>query len=393
MTQKEGEVLAPLQKSVWRFVKETDKILLILCLLASFCGALLLYSATYTDIPAGGAFSSAMKTMIISITLGLIGALIISLVDFEIYAKLWPVIAAICLFMMVVTIVWGVGPDNGSDNTAWLKFGSFYFQASELLKIGFIITFSLHLNKVKDHINHILNVVLLGLHALIPIGLVSMTGDDGSALIFAFIFVGLLFVGGLHFLYLLAGGVLAVGAFAAAWYFDILKAFQKERFLVILYPGRDPQGMEYQQDQGLNAIGSGRLWGKGFLKGTYSQHHLVPASKNDFIITVAGEEFGLIGCIVVLLILLAITIRCVRVASKSPDHTGFLLCYGVMFMIASQTLLNIGMCLKLLPVIGITLPFFSSGGSANLCLYFAMGVVFSVFRFAKARYPISYKIL
>lgn len=378
-------------ESIREFVKYTDKLLLFLCLFASGYGILLVYSATRYLIKDGELISATSRTMIIAILLGLLTSLVISLVDYDIIIKMWPVVAAICGGLMILTLFIGVGPENGADDTAWLVLpGGFYFQPSELGKIGFIITFSIHLNKVKDRIGNFLTVILLALHAAVPLLLVMKNGDDGSALLFLFIAAVMMFAAGVKLIYFILGAIAAVLGFSAAWVFDLIPNFQKKRFMVVFDQNFDPQNFAFQQNQSLNAIGSGQIFGKGLFKGNYTQRApaglYVPESQNDFILSAAGEELGLLGCLAVMLILLAISLRIIKIGMKAKNNTGFLICCGTAGMILSQSFLNIGMCLKLLPVIGITLPFFSSGGSSNICVYIGVGIILSIYRSSKTGY-------
>lgn len=304
------------------FVKYTDKFLLILCLFASTFGALLVYSATRYLLKDGEMISSTSNTMIFAILLGLVLAFVISLVDYDIILKMWPIVVLVCGGLMILTLFIGVGPENGADDTAWLILpGGFYFQPSELGKIGFIITFSIHLNKVKDHVSNFLTVLLLVAHAGVPLILVMENGDDGSALLFLFIAAIMMYAAGVKLIYFILGAFAAVTGFAAAWAFDIIPSFQKKRFMVVFDQNFDPQNYAFQQNQSLNAIGSGQIFGKGLFKGNYTQRTpsslYVPESQNDFIFSAAGEELGLIGCIAVILILLAISLRILKVGTKA----------------------------------------------------------------------------
>lgn len=381
-------------KSIAEFIKYTDKILLLLCVFASCYGALLVYSATRYTLKDGQLISGTSKTMIVAILIGFVLALFISAFDYDIIIKMWPLIALVAGGLMILTLFIGHGPENGADDTAWLILpGGIYFQPSELGKIGFIITFAVHLNKVKEHVSSFFTVCLLGLHAMVPLLLVMKNGDDGSALLFLFIAVVMMFAAGVNLFYFILGGILAAGGFAAAWFMDIIPSFQKKRFMVVFDPTFDPQNFAFQQNQSLAAIGSGEIWGKGIFQGNYTQRTpkslYVPESQNDFIFSAAGEELGLIGCLVLFLVLLAICLRIFRNGFKAKNNTGYLICSGIVGMILSQAFLNIGMCLKLLPVIGITLPFFSSGGSSNVCLYIGIGLILSIYRSSATEYHVG----
>lgn len=374
-------------KSVKNFIKETDKILLFLCAVTSLFGSVMVLSATLHTAAEGARLTRDFKVMIAAVCLGLATAIIISIIDYEFIIKMWPLVAAVSIGLMLLLFVpgVGVGPDERPDAKTWISLlgGKIFFQPSEIVKIGFIITFGVHLEKVKSNINHILTLIPLAVHALIPIALVMKSGDMGSALVFMIITVAMLYVSGLHWLYFVAGGVSLVAALPLVWIF-VLKNIQKSRFLALIYPELYPD-IIYQQERGLAAIGGGGLTGQGLFKGNYTQLGMVPMSKNDMIFSVVGEELGFVGCAIALLLLTLIVIRIARTGKLDKVGNTKVMCYGVVAMIAGQVIINIGMCLELLPVIGITLPFFSAGGSSNLCLYLAIGLIMSFYRYNQQR--------
>ena len=376
------------------FVKGTDKILLGLCMILSAIGTVMVYSATRVNLTENQVISRDAKTMFLAVVMGICVSLVISYFDYEAVARLWPIIAIICLGLMLSLFVIGSSPEGRDDAISWIKLGSFYFQPSELLKIGFIITFSVHLENVGSEINRLKNVILLAIHAMIAVGLVVLTGDMGSALVFMFITIGMLFMAGLQFRYFLFG-IGAVALLAPIAWFEVLSDFQKQRFMAIYAPKSLTEAtyneVIFQQERGMNAVSSGGIFGTGLFNGTYTQNGLVPESENDMIFTVVGEELGFIGCIVVLGLLLAIAIKILVVGKKAISVTGKLICCAVAVMIITQVVVNVGMVLKLLPVVGITLPFMSAGGSSNLCIYIAIGMVLSVYRSSQFREPVEFK--
>lgn len=371
-------------KTVKNFIKETDKILLLLCLITSTFGCISVLSATLWTVDSGN-FSRDFIVMCIAVAMGIIIALIISLIDYEFIMKMAPLIGLFCIGIMVLTLLVGVGPIERPDAKTWLKIGStFYFQPSEIVKIGFIITFGVHLEKLKNNINHIFSVVQLLLHALIPIALVIKSGDMGSALVFMIITVSMLFIAGLHWGYFLTGGLSLFAIVPLAWVF-VLDNIQKTRFLALINPEKYPD-IIYQQERGLTAIGSGGITGLGLFKGPLTQTpNAIPEAENDMIFAVIGEELGLLGCTIALLLLTSIIIRIIRTGRLDRIGNTKVMCYGVAGMIAGQIIINIGMCLMVLPVIGITLPFFSAGGSSNVCIYFSIGLILSFYRYNQQR--------
>lgn len=366
-------------KTVRKIIKETDKLFLLICIALSSFGVLMVASATKRSLEDGGLISRDAKVMVMALVMGLVACFAISLIDYDIILKLWPVIAGGSLLLMLLLFPFGVAPQARESARSWLKItNSLFFQPSEILKIGFIITFSYHLNKVKRNISSLKNVFFLCLHAAIPIFLVVVTGDMGSALIFAMMFVGMMFAAGVNWLYFPAGLAAVAAASPVVWY-KVFDNIQRDRILALFNPDKYPDEI-YQQQQALNAMKEGGFTGAGLFKGPFTQSGSVPESQNDMIFSVVCEELGFIGAAVLIVLFILLAVRIVYVGKRSQNFASAMMCYGVMFMILSQVVINIGMCTMLLPVIGITLPFISAGGSSTICLYLAVGIVLSVYR-------------
>ncbi|MBQ3005695.1 MAG: FtsW/RodA/SpoVE family cell cycle protein [Clostridia bacterium] len=390
------------KSSIKYALKETDFILFLLCLFTTAFGVLMVHSATRNDAIADGTLIGRdCLVMIAAASVGIIACVIISFLDYDAIVRLWPLAGGVCLLLLLILFPLGEGAPGREDAKCWLRVINFggvvvRFQPSELAKIGFLITFTAHIEAVKDSINSLKNVLLLLVHAIVPIGIIILTDDLGSAMVFAFIFVGMMFVSGVQLRYF----AVAIGgavAFVPLIWTKFLASFHKYRILAIYYPSSLSEDVYekyiYQQQRGLNAIGSGQFWGDGLFKGTYTQSATgVPVNESDMVFTVVGEELGFIGAAGFLAVMVLIIVRIISVGKKSRNLSGSLLCFGTAFMIGSQTIINIGMCLKLFPCIGITLPFLSAGGSSNLCIYFAIGIVMSVYRFNCNRDPINFRL-
>ena len=370
------------EKSFLTFLKGTDFVTLLSALIASAYGLSLVYSATHSSLKDGKIISSDVRSMIVSVLLGVIIAIIVSNIDYEIISKLWPIIAAGCAALMVYTFFFGVAPSARQDAKSWIDLKIFYFQPSELLKVGFIISFSYHLDLVRDKINKIKTIIPLVIHGAVPVGLVMMTGDAGSALIFLVMFIGMLFFARVNIGYFVAGICAIIVGFTVAWKVGIINGIQRQRIVALFYPN-DFADVMYQQTNGKIALGSGGLLGQGYLKGSMTQSGAVPENQNDMILSVAGEELGFIGALFVVLILGFLVLRVLKTAMSARDNVGYLMCSGISVMLFAQMLVNIGMELSLLPCIGITLPLFSAGGSSSLCIYLALGIALSVYRYSR----------
>ena len=371
-------VLKRMKKFVGDYVRYSDKLLLLLCFLASGYGIVLVYSAAYTAQVG----MSGVIMQIAASALGILAALIISRIDYETICAFWPVYAGVALILMILTFT-SLGLNvAGTDDTAWLgiELGSrtLTFQPAELMKIVFIITFSKHLSVVREHINRPLTVLLLCLHAAFPAGLVFLQGDDGTALVFLFMFAAMMFAAGLKPIYFLIAGLLVCAAVPIIWNTLLSDPAKRNRFLCLVFVDEYRQTTGWQQYVALMSMGSGQLWGVGFLNGGKHGLYLF-ARNNDMIFTVAGEEFGFIGAIALILIILFMVIKMLSNAMHARDRLGMFICIGMLSLVGFQSAINIGMNVRLLPVIGITLPFFSAGGSSVATLYLGIGRVLSVY--------------
>ncbi|MDD3261791.1 MAG: FtsW/RodA/SpoVE family cell cycle protein [Oscillospiraceae bacterium] len=366
------------------YFQRTDKLLWVIMLLISAYNLLLLKTVPRTD---GG--RSWFSVQLMAIIAGYIGAVLLSLIDYRTIGNYWYLVGGFCVFLILLTLVKGVTIEGagGVAAKAWLKLpGGMTFQSSELVKIGFLITFGKHLDilKKENKLDEPLQVLLLTAHALIPIGLVHLQKDDGAAVIFGFMFLFMAFAVGVRLRYFAAfAGILAV-LIPIVWNFG-LADYQKTRLTTFRNPESDPQGYGYQQLAGKLSISSGQLKGRGLFVSPRVNSSSVPLQWSDFVFSVAGEQLGFIGCVAIIALLVFLMILCLRDARRAGDTMGSAICVGFFALILSQTLFNVGMCLNLLPVMGVTLPFFSSGGSSVMCLYFGFGLVESVSVHRKSR--------
>ena len=364
-------------RSLLDYFKRTDKLYWMIMLSISAYSLLLLKTV---PTPSGKNLSW-FTVQLVAILIGYAGAILFTLIDYREITNYWYVVAGFCLFLIVYTQIFGIAvtSSGGINAKAWIKLPGTTFQPSELVKIGFIITFSKHISALKerDLLKSMPHVLLLACHAAIPIVLVHFQGDDGAAVIFFCMFIAMAFGAGVQLRYFAAVFVSLAVAFPLAWKY-VLKDYQKDRFSIFLHPESEPLGKGYQQIQGRLSIGSGGLWGRGLFNSPRVNKSVVSVQQSDFIFSVAGEQLGFIGCILIMLLIFLLLLRTLRIARKSSDSMGSTICFGFFGMIAAQTLFNLGMCLNLLPVMGVTLPFFSAGGSSAACLYLGFGLVLNV---------------
>ena len=361
-------------KKFKQFFIKTDKTLWLLTIIAT------VYSVILIQSMQRGYSYNYLTSQILVIIIGYIIAMFMTIIDYQHIADKWILFIILSLILLIMVFFIGINV-TGTDDTAWIVLpGGLSFQPSEFVKVFFIISLSKHMQilQERDRIHSLLGVLSMLLHTAVPVVLIHAQGDDGTVLVFLFIFVIMAFVGGVQLRYFLIMILLVATAVPIAWNF-ILNEEQKNRFLAIFdLDGNALTNYGWQQYQGKVSIASGRLSGTGLGNGTRVSSGIVPEQENDFIFTVAGEELGFIGCLLLLAIILMIAVKIIINAFSARDYLGKMLCVGVFAMISVQTIINIGMVLGLLPVIGITLPLFSSGGTSALAVLMGIGLVHSV---------------
>ncbi len=360
------------------YIRECDKIFLILCTFSTLYGSMAVMSATRYK----GSYSDFI-TQLAAFVLGLGIAVFISLFDFSTFTKYWYIAAAVGLIPVILTFFIGYAPP-GTDDKAWLYIFGVSIQPSEFLKVMFLVTFAAHLEAINEKINRIKVLIPVCIHAAIPVVLIHFQGDDGTALVFAVMALGMMYAAGLRIRYILMalGAVIVASPFI---YFFVMNDDQRSRIISILSGQTDIQNTAYQQYRGSVALANGGWFGQGFLKGSLTQVAGVPEGYNDFIFVSIGEEFGFFGCFAVILLLGGICLRILQTGRKCSKKSGTYICIGVFAMLLTHIIINVGMCLSVLPVIGITLPFFSAGGTSLLALYMCAGLIMSVYMHRNSR--------
>ena len=352
------------------YFKKLDKILPLICAALSVFDIFLVNSLYENGLIA----ESVFKTQVYSVALGFCGAIIIGMIDYKLISKLWFVYAPAALILQLLLFTpLGLQRD---DDIAWLNLGFITIQPSEILKLVFIMTLATHISKVGDKLNSLPNVLLLCVHGMLPVGLIMLQGDYGSALIFLFIFVCMMFVAGISWKYMIAAAAAVPPALYVVWNY-VLAEHHKIRILVLFDEDvRQEQLLDkyLQQYRGQIALGSGQLTGLGFHSDNYTN---VPEIYNDFIFSYIGMTLGFIGCIAVVIALAALCLKILSNASAADDMLGKLICVGVFALITFHCIINIGMVLSVMPTIGIPLPFLSTGGTAMIMMYAAIGLVLS----------------
>ena len=367
--------MANILKGFKNFFTKSDMILWLLAISAS------VYSLFLISSMERSSNYSYMTPQILALVLGYAAAIALTFIDYRFIARMWWLLMGLSLVLLALVFVIGRNV-TGTDDTAWITLpGGLSFQPSELVKVFFIITFSKHLQVLKENemLYRLSGVLSLVIHMAIPVALIHMQGDDGTVLIFLFMFLIMCFIGGVQLRYFLIMLLLLAAGIPLLWTY-FLNNEHKNRFTAIFdIDGNALTNYGWQQYQGKVSIASGGLTGTGLGNGPRVETGIVPEQEHDFIFTVAGEELGFIGCLLLLAILLFICVKLIINAMSARDYLGRMICVGVFSMIGVQTVINIGMVLGLLPVVGITLPFFSSGGTSLLSVMIGIGLVQSVY--------------
>ena len=309
--------------------------------------------------------------------LGIAAFVVFTVIDPDLIADKWVYLTIFNVLFIVGLIFFGKGDEVGSR--AWYRFAGIGVQPSEIVKVIFIVLLAKQVSNYKEQrtLNKFPSIIKLGLHWFLYFALIAVIPNDlGSALIFLAIFVIMLICAGIAW-YWMAAAAAAVAAMVPLFWNFLLKDYQKKRILAPYIPDVvDPtgQGITWQTNHCKDALASGRWTGVGFGEGSFAQSSY-NARHTDCIFASIGEELGMIACIAIIVLLSIIIIRCCVIGLRSGSPFGMLICFGVAAALAFQTFINIGMCIGITPVIGITLPFFSYGGSSIVTLFAAMGVV------------------
>ncbi|WP_297280670.1 rod shape-determining protein RodA [uncultured Anaerococcus sp.] len=348
-------------------LKELDLFLLFATLILSIYGLVVLYSAY------GGDFDS-IKMQIVSTVIGFIIIALLCTMDLDVIKRSRKVVYAIGLILLILTLIFGRGLDDWGAKS-WVYIGSFSLQPSELVKVGLIFSFAAYIDKYKDTLNEPLTLLKVLLFAAIPVGLILLQPDFGTAMVYLFFIAAMLFVAGISWKWIalfaiigLAGGYILLSN---------LSGFRADRIANFLNPARDISGSNWQQYQGMIAIGSGMLNGRGYLNGSQSQYGYIPEKETDFIFSVLAEELGFIGAIFLVILFAVMIVRLVIIARESNNTFISIMVTGIAAMLFIHIFENIGMTIGIMPVTGIPLPLLSSGGTFQLICLVLIGLALS----------------
>lgn len=353
-----------------RLLKQLDFIMVITAILITTFGIMNIYSVTYSNL----GFYYA-KLQFLWLIIGLIIVYFILVIDYNSlgrYSKLiyWSGVALLLFNDVTSKAVKGA--------SSWIRIGSRAIEPGEFVKFGLILIIAKKLDDMEGDINNPKNFIILSLYAGIPMFLILIQPNLGMTLICFFITLGMYFISDLNLKILKIGFLSAVPLSLIIWFGGILKTYQKDRILVFLNPDAYQQGAGFQLMQSIISIGSGGLYGDGFLKGVHASSGYIPEVHTDFIFAIVGEEWGLLGSIFLLVLYGILICRMIKIAKNSKDIMGRLICVGTASGFLFSVFQNIGMTIGLMPVAGITLPFMSYGGSSILVNFMSLGLVLNV---------------
>lgn len=370
-----------LKNALFDFFRQADLVLLSLCMISTLYGILLISSASrYLGTARSTRF---LLVQMAAMGIGIVLYIFFSIIDVEDLIRKWKWLLVFNIgFICLLRTSFGV--DDGTGNRAWLKFPGVpvSIQPAEIVKITFVMLLAKQMEWIlqeRKELKSFRSVLFPTSHLLFMVALIYLiSGDMGSALVYVFMFICMMLSAGTAWRWF-ALGVGGGGAGLLVLYkIGKIPGYMMERFKVIFDHSYDVLGKGWQQTRSLLAIGSGGWWGQGLYQGTQTQSSAdssLPKRHTDFIFSVAGEELGFFGCLLIILLLFAIVVRCFQISRRTHSAFSAYICVGMAAMLMFQTIENIGMCLFVMPVIGLTLPFFSYGGSSIVTLYAAMGIV------------------
>lgn len=356
------------------FTKKGDMVLLIICLIVSGFGLVVIASATSADKFEGNFRYIAIQLG--ATVLGVIMYALISSLDLDVLSEHRMALVAFNTVLLLMLIPFGT--DNDTGNRSWLDFPllPINIQPAEICKITYIIIMASVMSAHQNRISHISSVMHMVLHLGLLVGLnMLLSSDAGVSLIFVFIFIGMTFAGGVSlWWFLIAIGAIAV-AFPVLWNF--LGQYQRNRIRILFDDSIDPLGINerYHYKINLQSLTGGGLTGQGLFNGNRTQGGNLFAQHTDYIFSSIGEELGFLGCLLVMILELAIIARCVYVGIRCQDYMRRVVCFGAASALMFQVMINVGMCIGVMPVIGLTLPLISYGGSSVVTIYAMLGLV------------------
>ena len=361
--------------SVMSRLTEVNWLFVMLIMAVAAIGIAVLYSA------GGGSFDPWASRQISRFALAIIIMFAAALVDLRFWLRYAYVVYAIGILMLVAVEVMGFEA-KGAER--WLYIGFMRVQPSEIMKIALVLALARYFHKTAaEDVRRFSRLVPAVMIIAVPAVLVIKQPDLGTAGMLLLAGAGMLFISGVRLRWFVLVGVAGLGVLPVLWHH--LRDYQKARVLTFLDPERDPLGAGYHILQSKIALGSGGIWGKGFLQGSQSHLSFIPEKQTDFIFSIFAEEFGMVGAIVLLTLYGLILVYGFAIAMRSRNQFGRLLALGITLNFFLYVFINMAMVMGLIPVVGVPLPLISYGGTAMLTLMFGFGLLISVYIHRDAR--------
>ena len=363
-------------QEIKQFFRKGDIVLLIMCLAISVFGCLVIASTNnHRD------FTRYVLVQVAAIGIGVLCYAVFSSIDLEAFAERRIGLMIFSLGLLALLIPFGT--DLGSGNKSWLDipFIPVNIQPAEICKITYILIAASVMNAHQHNISSFRSLFIMSAYLVILMGTnIVLSRDLGVSLIYLFIFIGMAITGGVRWLWFGLGSGAVIAAWPLIWS-RFLNNYQKLRIEALFNPDLDPTGIgvRYHLQRSLDTLTGGGVTGQGLFNGNRVQAGALPAQHTDFIFSSIGEEMGYIGCFLVLAMLFALVARCIWVGCQSPDYMRRMVCFGTASALIFQIVVNVGMCIGLVPVIGLTLPLISYGGSSTVSIYAMLGLVSGVY--------------
>lgn len=354
-----------------RLISHFDWVLLLLTLLLLSAGVLAVYSATYETRQHLSPWATRQLSWAV---LGLVAMFAAFAVDYRRLEKWVYLPYGLSLLLLLLVPVLG---SFGGGARRWIDLGFFSVQPSELAKVTLLLALARDFHRYAPPQGYGLrDLVYPAILAAIPTGLVLAEPNLGTAMVLGLLLLSLVFAAGIRWSSLSLAGLAAGSVLPLLWYH--MKPYQKQRVLSFLNPDSDPLGAGYHMIQSKITVGSGMVWGKGFLQGTQNRLDFLPEKHTDFVFAVVAEEWGFVGAVMLLTLYCALLLRLLAIAAKARDRFGTFVAVGAASIIFWQVLINVGMNLGMLPVVGVPLPLLSYGGSSLLAVMIALGLALNV---------------
>ena len=361
-------------QQVRQAIRKGDWILLLLCIITTAYGCLIIASATnYLDS------YRYIGMQILGAGIGIFLFALVSSVDMEFMMeqRLWLTLFNILILFMLIPFGETIGGNRSWINLPFLPFN---IQVAEICKITYILIMASVMTAHRERVSSLKSVLTMAFHLGLLFAMnIVLSKDMGVSLIFVFIFLVMAYTGGVNILWFIFGILGIAVAFPVLW--PMLDDYQRLRIEVLFNPSLDSAGtgVLWQSTLSLRSLTGGGMTGQGLFNGHRTQNGVLTGQHTDFIFSAVGEELGYVGCISILLLLGLIIARCIWVGMRSQDYTRRLICFGAAAALTFQTMINVGMCTGVGPVIGLTLPFISYGATSIVSLYAMLGLVSGVY--------------